>query len=172
MNKTIMRILLLGLTMAAVFPRLHADTIGISVNGTCEAGSCPATPLPFNSTVTLPFDLTVTLPDGDSYLINGSVTATNNSNGGGFSASHVFQVTYEGNGVGGPSAADTISVEQFNQFQTTVSSVIFNRDVIGAFGATIAATSSISSCVNDVLGCVGPAKPPIVQSANQFFLEQ
>jgi hypothetical protein len=144
-------------TLAAV---LNASNIGITVNGTCEAGSCPDVTLPFNATDTVPVNVVFTLPNGDSYLINGSFTATNNNNGGGFSASHLFQVTYEGNTGGGPSAADIINVGQLDTFQTTVGSVVFNRDLIGAFGPTIAASSSASSCVNGTLGCLGPASPP------------
>ncbi|HUI53612.1 MAG TPA: hypothetical protein VLY04_01485 [Bryobacteraceae bacterium] len=78
----------------------------------------------------------------------------------GFSVGHLFQVTHEGNAEGGPSAADTISVEQFDVVETTQSSVLFGRDLIGAFGSTIAASSSASSCVNGTLGCLGPITPP------------
>jgi len=144
----------------ALTAALSASNIGVAVNGTCEAGSCPGMPIPFSSTDTLPVDFVFTLPNGDSYLIDGSFTATNNSNGAGFSASHLFQVTYEGNPGGAPSAADTINVGQLDAFQTTVSSVVFNRDLIGGFAPTIATSSSASSCVNGTLGCLGPANPP------------
>jgi hypothetical protein len=144
----------------ALAAALNASNIGITVNGTCEAGSCPAVPIPFNATDTLPVNFVFTLANGDSYLINGSFTATNNSNGGGFSAGHLFQVTYEGNAGGGASSADTINVGQLDTFQTTVGSVVFSRDLIGGFGPTIAASSSASSCVNATLGCLGPANPP------------
>jgi hypothetical protein len=90
----------------AVTVAAYADTVGVSVNGTCEAGSCPASPLSFNSMDNLPVDLTVTLPDGDTYLIDGSFSGTNNADGSGFTVSHLFQVTYEGNATGGPPAAD------------------------------------------------------------------
>jgi hypothetical protein len=91
---------------------LSADTIGVSVNGTCEAGCCPAMPLPVNSTITLPVDIILTLPDGDMYLINGSFTNASNGVGSPIGlVNHLFQVTYEGNGSGGPSADDTVTVE-------------------------------------------------------------
>jgi PEP-CTERM motif len=138
----------------------NASTVGVSVNGTCEAGSCPASPLSFSSIDNLPVDFTFTLPDGDMYLIDGSFSGTNNADGSGFTVNHLFQVTYEGNTAGGPSAADTISVQQFDAFQAAVSSVVVDRELIGAFSPAIAASSSASSCVNGTLGCLGPASPP------------
>jgi hypothetical protein len=69
-------------------------------------------------------------------------------------------VAYEGNATGGPSAADTITVEAFYGFQTTVSAVTFDRSLLGAFGPTIAPSSSASSCVNGTLSCLGPVTPP------------
>jgi hypothetical protein len=168
-KKTMPSLLIAFSVTAAVLPRLHADTIGISVDGICDAGSCPATPLPFNTSDTLPVDISITLPDGDSYLIFGSFNGTNNSNGTGFSVGHDFEVKYEGNATGGPSAADTVNVEAFDAFQTTVGSVIFDRDLIGSFGPGIAASSSASSCVNGSISCLGPAHPPSSFSLTTSF---
>jgi hypothetical protein len=139
---------------------LHASSIGIAVNGVCENASCPPPALAFNSTASVSLDYTVTLPDGDMYLVDGTFGATNNSDGSGFATSHQFQVTYEGNGAGGPSAADTVIVEADYLFQTAVGSVTFDRSLLGAFGPTIAATSSASSCVDGTLSCLGPVTPP------------
>lgn len=139
---------------------LYADTLGVSINGTCVAGSCPATPLGFNSTETLPFNSSITLPNGDMYQVFGSFNGTNNSDGSGFTTGHTFEVAYEGNATGGPSAADTITVEAFYGFQTTVSTATFDRSLLGAFGPTIAPSSSASSCVNGTLSCLGPVTPP------------
>jgi hypothetical protein len=149
---------------------LHASSIGVAVNGTCGAGSCPAVALAFNSTASLAVDFTVTLTDGDTYLIDGSFTGSNNGDGGGFAAGHLFQVTYEGNPTGGVSGADSVTVDAFYAFQTTLGSTDAQRDVIGAFGPTIAASSSASSCLNQVLGCVGPFMPPAAfDSTTSFF---
>jgi hypothetical protein len=139
---------------------LNASSIGVFVNGTCEAGSCPAVAIPFNATDTVSVDFNLTLSDGDMYLIDGSFTGSNNSNGGGFATNHQFQVTYEGNATGGSSAADTVIVEADYLFQTSVGTVSFDRGLLGAFGPTIAASSSASSCVNGTLGCLGPVTPP------------
>ncbi len=139
---------------------LQASSLGVAVNGTCADGSCPATPLAFNANDALNVDFTTTLPDGDTYLIDGSFTGSNTSDGEGFSANHLFQVTYEGNATGGASAADTVTVAAFYSFQASIGSVDASRDVLGAFGPTIASSSSASSCLNGTLGCVGPLKPP------------
>jgi hypothetical protein len=148
---------------------LHASSVGVAVNGVCENASCPPPALAFNSTASVSVDYTVTLPDGDmfpnpsirdAYLVDGTFGATNNSDGSGIASSHQFQVTYEGNGAGGPSAADTVIVEADYLFQTAVGSVTFDRSLLGAFGPSIAATSSASSCVDGTLGCLGPVTPP------------
>jgi hypothetical protein len=144
----------------ALAAALHASNIGVAVNGTCEAGSCPGMPLPFNSTETLPFDFPFVLPDGDMYLIYGSFTGNNNSNGSGANNSYAFQVTYEGNAGGGPSAADTIIVQRDAAFQASIGSVNFFTTLLGAFSPGIAASSSASTCFGGALACLGPVMPP------------
>jgi len=138
---------------------VHAAAIGLAVNGTCEAGSCPASPLGFSSSETLPFDLTVTLPDSDRYLIYGSFTSGNNSNGSDATAGYLFQVTYEGNSAGGLSAADTITVERDLAYETLFSVLDSVTTLRVAFGPGIAASSAASSCVNGA-HCIGPVNPP------------
>jgi hypothetical protein len=150
-----LRFLLFGVTAT-----LNASTIGVAVNGICDAGSCPAAALSLNSSASLSADFTVTLADGDRYLVNGSFSGSNDSNGGGFSASHDFEVTYEGNAHGGASAADTVAVEGYYSFATTLATVGEGRGVIGAFGPTIAPSSSASSCLNGAIACLGPFTPP------------
>jgi hypothetical protein len=137
----------------------NADTIGVSVSGICEAGSCPATPVPFNSESTLHFDFNFALPDGDMYLINGLFTVQNNSNGGG-SNIYDFQVTYEGNASGGLSAADTITLERDAAFKASIGSQDFITTLTGAFSPGIAGSSSASTCFGGNLACLGPVTPP------------
>ena len=159
------------LTLAAT---LHASSIGIAVNGTCEAGSCSPTALPLHSSEALPIDYTLTLADGDKYLINGSFTASNTSGSVAGAVNHLFQVTYEGDGSGGVSGADTVMVQADYSIATTRTSEIDYRDVIGAFGPTIAAGSSGSSCANGgTIGCVGTLHAPGVfnKSSPDFTLE-
>ena len=145
----------------SVFPlAANAATIGITVNGTCEAGSCPPVAVPIGPSQTLPIDFSVTLADGDTYLINGSFTDTNQGVLAG-GVNHLFQVTYEGNVTGGASSADSITVQAYYALQTTESSELIFRNVLGAFGPTIAASSSATSClIGGTQGCVGTITPP------------
>ena len=146
-----------GCLFAAV---LHGSTIGIAVNGTCEGGSCPGLPLPFSTSETLPFDFLFTLANGDMYLIDGSFTDNNNSDGSGANNSYAFQVTYEGNPNGGLSGADTITVQRDAEDEASVASANFFTTLFGAFGAGIAASSSASTCFGGTLACLGPVTPP------------
>src|SRR5215472_3151065 len=139
---------------------LSAATIGVEANGTCEAGNCPAKPIPFNTTETLTFDFTFVLPNNDTYLIYGSFIGTNDSNGSSASNTYKLQVNYEGNANGGPSAADTITVQRDAAFMTSISSALFDTTLIGAFSPGIAASSSASTCFDVNLACLGPVKPP------------
>ena len=159
MRKTWKLLLLPIIVAVAPLPGLFASSIGLMVNGTCEAGSCPPSPLPFNSSEMLPFDVTVTLPNSDTYLIYGSFPTGNNGDGSDVTSSYTFQVTYEGNAAGGPSAADTITVERDLAYDTLLGSLNTTTTLIGAFGPGIAASSAASSCVNGA-HCIGPVNPP------------
>jgi hypothetical protein len=136
---------------------LRASSIGVTANGTCVAGNCPAVTIPFSTSDSVSVNSTLTLADGDRYLIYGSFSGSNGS--GTFSTNHDFEVIYEGNARGGASAADTITVDALYSFQGSGTDT-FYRDVIGEFASTIAASSSASSCVNATLGCIGPVTPP------------
>jgi hypothetical protein len=132
---------------------------GVAVNGQCEAGtSCPGVEVPYNTSNTLPATIRLTLPNGDKYLVNGQSSGSNNTNGTYVSFGPLFQVTYEGNATGGVSAADTIVVDWYASFQTTIGSGNFPLNLYGAFSAGIARSSSITGCLNG--NCQGPAKPP------------
>jgi hypothetical protein len=143
----------------ALAATLSASSIGIVVGSTCEAGTCPPSALAFGSSETLPVDFTITLPDSDTYSIDGSFTDTINSTGSRFSLDYPFQITYEGNATGGSSAADTVTVLADYAFQAAYSTASATSDLIGAFGPTIAASSSASDCVNGA-HCLGPTEPP------------
>jgi hypothetical protein len=129
-------------------------------------------PLPFNSTETLPFDFTFALPNGDMYLTYGSFTDNNNGDGSGANNAYAFQVTYEGNASGGPSSADTITVQRDASFQASIGSVDFFTTLVGAFSPGIAASSSASTCFGGTLACLGPVMPPgsFNQSSSLFVV--
>ncbi|HEY1754004.1 MAG TPA: hypothetical protein VGG72_01315 [Bryobacteraceae bacterium] len=140
---------------------LDAGDLGIAVNGVCEAGICPGTPVPFNTSETLPFDFSLTLPNGDMYRIYGSTTTNNNSDGAGSSDSYDFQVTYEGNASGAlPSSADTIVVQRYVTVEASASSGSFDTSLIAAFSSGIASSSSVTTCALSSGVCLGPADPP------------
>jgi len=149
-------VLLMSLLAPAV--ALRASAIGVSVNGICEAGSCSPDVLPFSTTATLPLAFNLTLPDGDEYLIDGSFKALNDAPGSGFSVQSVFQVTYEGNAGGGSSQADSVNVELFETIAVNSSSVSATEMMHGAFGPTIAGSSTVTQCIDG--NCLGPVSPP------------
>ena len=133
---------------------------GIKVNNTCYAGtSCPAIPLPYNTSTTLPVTFDLRMPNGDKYLINGSSWGSNNSNGGYIPGGATFQVTYEGNKAGTSSRKDTITVDWYLAFESEYGSCNCGEGLAGAFSPTIAASSSAGECVNGA-ACLGPVTPP------------
>jgi hypothetical protein len=117
----------------------------------------------------MPFNYTLTLGNGDIYQIDGTFSNSNNGDGTYVLANEVVQVTYEGNGMGGASAADTVTVKSFNAYQTVLDSGTFGAFLYGTCDSTIAAGSSASTCVNDVLGCLGPASSPGVFDFSTSF---
>lgn len=132
---------------------------GVAVNGQCEAGtSCPGVAVPYDTSHTLPATIRVTLPNGDKYLVNGQSSGSNNANGTYPSFGPLFQVRYEGNATGGVSAADTIVVDWYASFQTTIGSGKFGFNLYGGFSVGIARSSSVTGCLNG--NCQGPAAPP------------
>jgi hypothetical protein len=141
---------------------MHASNpLGMAVDGVCRAGtSCPAVPLPYNASGTLSETLTHTLSNGDKYLINGSWTAENNSNGSNLGFEAIYQVTYEGNAAGGASAADTITVDWYSAFQTPYSLIGLKLYFDGAFSHNVSPSNSVAECINGPGSCAGPVMPP------------
>jgi len=112
---------LAAITAAVAAGTAHADDyFGVQINGTTAAGVTNySNPLPYNTSTTQPLSDTITLSNGDIYTISGTLTASNNSNGGSLPVSEVYSVTYDGDGHGGLSQADTISVNLLLADQTT-----------------------------------------------------
>jgi len=134
---------------------------GVAVNGRCETGtSCPAVLAPYNTANTLAVTFTHTLPNGDKYLVSGLGWGSSNGNGGDLPGYTVFQVTYQGNATGGASKADTLTVDWYSAFQTAYGYGYFGFNLVGAFSADIAASSSASGCLNGPPNCQGPFMPP------------
>jgi len=140
---------------------LHAanNYFGVAVNSHCEAGtSCPGVAVPYDTSNTLAATIQVTLANGDKYRVNGQSSGSNNSDGTYLPFGPLFQVTYEGNATGGVSAADTIKVDWYGAFQTTIASGSFGLNLYGAFSEGVATSSEVTGCLNG--NCQGPAKPP------------
>ena len=68
--------LTLIVTGLASFPA-RSDSVGLSVNGTCEVGSCPPSPLPVGASADNSFSFNVTI-NGDLFNIAGFVSSFNN----------------------------------------------------------------------------------------------
>lgn len=139
----------------------QAADLGFAVNGTCLMGSCPAEGLAFNSTAILPIANTITLPNGDVYSITGNLTSINNSTGGTFGLSEVFQVIFLGNGSGGASQADTLSIDVLSGFQSNFGTGNFTDGLAGSFSSNIAGSSTVETCVGppSTSSCSATASP-------------
>lgn len=135
-------VLAVALASAAGIPA-RANTVGISVNGTCDFGSCPPTVIAIGGTNTQSFDFTAALADGDRFLIKGKFDASDS--GSSISAAVLTMpllVEYLGNATGGPSHADTVNVLTMANFAVTFSTLPGNRGpVTGVFGPGIGAGS-------------------------------
>lgn len=156
MHKGILSTLLLSLGA-----NLGAASIGVTVNGTCIAGSCPPSVLAIGGTDTENFDYTLTLADGDIYSIFGNFNADNTSGLIADAVDHLFEVAYLGNASGGASVAtDSITVDGFYELATAQTSEDILRAIVGAFGGGIAADSTASTCVaGGTLGCASFTPP-------------
>jgi hypothetical protein len=87
-----------------------AAFLGLSVNGTCELGTCPATPMPFSTTVSIPFSFNVTLGNGDVFNFAGTISGSNNSTGTSIFSDEEFTAEFL-SGPHGTSQADTLNVD-------------------------------------------------------------
>ncbi len=136
----------------------YSADLGFQVNGNCLIGSCPATQLPEDGAATLSIANTVTLANGDVYSITGTMAAQDNSSGSTFGLIPVFQVVYLGNGSGGASQADMLTIDLFSAFQSNFGTGVFTDGMAGAFSTNIASTSSVQTCVQTA--CSSTAGPP------------
>jgi len=168
-SRSVVSAAILALSFAALPSAASAVPFyGIQVNGTCDTGVCDFTnPAPFNTNSTQTVSLSVTLGDGDMFAITGSLGVQNNSNGSLVNTSTVYQVTYLGDGNGGTSQADTISVNSFLATATALSGGNFDAGAVGFLGAGLGAGSSAQfSGVGN--GLNGPALSPQVTAPGPF----
>ena len=112
-------------TAAGLFLALNIGTeeasaafVGLSANGTCEVGTCPAAPMPFNTTVSIPFAFNVTLANGDVFNFAGTIGGSNNSDGTLINSNEDFTAEFL-SGPHGTSQADTLNVDASHVWDTT-----------------------------------------------------
>src|SRR5579863_4252535 len=96
-----------------------ADSLGFQLNGKCIGGSCPAQALGFTNNANLPFGTTITLANGDVYSVTGTLTSANDASGGTLSLTYQIEAIYLGNGSGGASQTDTLTLDLFAAYQST-----------------------------------------------------
>jgi uncharacterized protein (TIGR03437 family) len=146
------------LTMAiALGAGARAQQIGFKVNSACVAGTCPPATLALNTTAILNISTSVTLANGDIYNVTGSVMDANNTKGV-VSINSTYQITYTGNGKGGASQADTLTVDVLANAISASPSAIFGEPLVGTFGPGMSTASSAQVCLGGV--CAGPVAPP------------
>lgn len=172
----------------AVFACSYALFVGtafasaISVNGTCEFGTCaPVGTLSEGSSLSSPFSFLYTSADSDEYRLTGTVGATNSSNPDGVNTSFSLAVTYLGNNSGTVSGADTLVVDFLQNFQTPYSTGTNNtghESFQGTFAGPVSISSSaelqIFSNGGTAMALLGPFFPPnsfSASSMNQPFAE-
>jgi uncharacterized protein (TIGR03437 family) len=147
------------LPLAAAFAAAaYPANIGFQVNGNCAAGSCPAQALAMGGTATLPFSTNTTLSNGDAYSVVGAFNTSNSASGATFSLTFSIVITYLGNGSGGASQADAVTVDAFSAFQSNLGTGNFGQALVGAFSPNISSASSAQACAAGV--CLGPVSPP------------
>jgi len=128
--------------------RAGAAFVGLSVNGTCDVGTCPATPMPFNTTVSIPFSFNVTLADGDVFNFAGTIGGSNNSDGTLINSNEDFTAEFL-SGPHGTSQADTLNIDASHVWDTTLPSGCcnFSAGISGFFSPGIAGGSSVTQSV-------------------------
>jgi hypothetical protein len=132
--------LTLIVTGLASFPA-RSDSVGLSVNGTCEVGSCPPSPLPIGTSANNPFSFNVTI-NGDLFNIAGFVSSVNN---GPFDASwnDVFTVELLS---GQTAQADLLSVHALWGFATATAPAThsLSDEELGAFSSGVSSGSTVT----------------------------
>jgi hypothetical protein len=130
--------LTLIVTALASFPA-RSDSVGLSVNGTCEVGSCPPSPLPIGTSADNAFSFNVTI-NGDLFNIAGFVSSVNN---GPFDASwnDVFTVELLS---GQTAQADLLSVHALWGFVTAAATHPFSDEELGSFSSGVSSGSTVT----------------------------
>ena len=158
--------LTLIVTGLASFPA-RSDTVGLSVNGTCEVGSCPPSPLPIGSSADNSFSFNVTI-NGDLFNIAGFLSSISSS-GILSSWNDVFTVELLS---GQTAQADLLTVHALWGFETTPRDATLSDEELGAFssgvssGSTVTITLSVDGIPRPFGTFTNPADNPFDTSQN------
>jgi len=125
----------------------RSDTMGLSVNGTCDVGSCPPSALAFNSfPPSTPFSFDVTLANGDLFLIAGTLSQSN-SIGGAAREAQNFTVQYL-SGPNSVSQADSLNVATLFGYQSNPIIMTNTITDFGSFNSGVASGSAVTILVS------------------------
>jgi hypothetical protein len=151
--------------MGACFAPLSAaaDSLQLSVNGTCEAGGCSGlTALAQHASESLPFSFDVTLSNGDAFALSGTMSADNDTVAGhALLTSQLYYAQYLGNsGNGIASQTDNLNILAIALFATAYlngTSGPSTENIAGSFqsGVGSGSTASVTFSSSDGMTPVG-----------------
>lgn len=146
MARPVLLALIPGLIVALITFDVHADSVGLELDGVCKVGTCPPTPLDAGGNLNQPFSFTTSLANGDTFKLSGLLTASNNAGNSisfGEGVGSGLRIEYLGNGQGGPSQRDTLTVTTLYAFAVNFASgSFFYGPVDGRFSPNISPDSS------------------------------
>jgi len=136
---------LFGLLLLAA-PVAQAQSLGLSVNGSCEVGACPpATPLAVDTSAFVPYAFTITEENGDSYGFAGQIGEQDLNGATSLPGSMAITITYLGNAAGGPSRGTSFTTHVFYDFTANTSgSYALVADTGGSFSGGIGDGTSVT----------------------------
>lgn len=152
---------------------IPAYASSVSINGTCETGSCNSQDiLSLNSSTSSPFDVVYTFANSDRYEASGTVGASATSTELSITAANIT-LTYLGNSTDTASANDVFSIDFIQYFQDGYSRGTNNSGyeyLAGNFSGDYADASSVSGQADSNGGVnmqlLGPFYPPTDFSAS------
>ena len=146
----------------------HAGPYGLSINGVCDVGSCPATTAQAAGASSDTGSEQAILANGDIFAIDGRIGAQNQATG--LAAFGSFTVTYDGNtsNVEAASQADSLTVLENYLIATSPTSVYGTQytayeQTTGSFTSGVASGSSLANTYTSngtVVGTYGPYVSP------------
>jgi hypothetical protein len=138
--------LVIPLSLLALMIAPAAFSGAISINSSCELGSC-ASPDVLGNPGSIPeagFSYVYTFANTDSYLVTGSFGAANDAGGTFIGGAGPF-FTYLGNSTASASGTDVLSIDFLQGYTVTNTSGTYNEGIAGFFAGPLAPGSSLSA---------------------------